>query len=153
MMKKLSFIPIPVAHVLRDGKRYLLDFKDIVAGDIVFLDSNVSGIIPADIVLFETGPDFIISSYLDTFDHNNRHFYEFRENKTYEIPPTATNKSAKYTPPPAEGTTPLETPQEPMPDFILDSPNFVPMGSRLYNGQGKGICIKIGNNSTKGLLR
>ena len=53
-----------------------------------------------------------------------------------------------------EGTPTGEppTPQE-MPDFILDSPNFVPMGARLYNGSGKGVCIKIGNKSIKAQLR
>ena len=56
MMKRLSFIPIPVAHVLRDGKRYLLDFKDIIVGDIIYLYAKVSGIIPADMILFETSP-------------------------------------------------------------------------------------------------
>ena len=92
-MKRLSFIPIPVAHVLRDGKRYLLDFKDIIVGDVVYLDSRISGIIPADIILFETSPDFIISSYIDTFDQGNRHLYDFRTNG-YVLPDTATNKSA-----------------------------------------------------------
>jgi hypothetical protein len=31
--------------------------------------------------------------------------------------------------------------------IILDAPNFVPMGARLLKGFGKGICIRIGNET------
>jgi len=34
---------------------------------------------------------------------------------------------------------------EKIPELILNAPNFVPMGARLYSGFGKGICIRIGN--------
>lgn len=54
----MSYVPIPVAHVLRDGKKYLIDAKDIIVGDLVYLDSKVSGVIPADIILCETSEDF-----------------------------------------------------------------------------------------------
>ena len=54
----MSYVPIPVAHVLRDGKKYLIDAKDIIVGDLVYLDSKVSGVIPADIILCETSDDF-----------------------------------------------------------------------------------------------
>jgi len=37
--------------------------------------------------------------------------------------------------------------------FILNSNNFIAMGSRLLSGQGKGIVIKIGNQTIKGLLK
>lgn len=158
MMKRLTFVPIPVAHVLRDGKKYLLDFKDIVVGDVVFLDAKISGIIPADIILCETSPDFNISAYTDTFDKANRYLYDFRK-EGYQLPLTATRKSASYTP-----ATPTPPDQIPLarptyaeacefPEFILDSPNFVPMGGRLYCGSGKGICIRIGNKSLKATLR
>ena len=39
------------------------------------------------------------------------------------------------------------------PDFILEAANFVPMGVRLVSGFGKGICVRIGNESIKALLR
>ena len=31
MNDRLSYVPIPVAHVLRDGKKYLIDAKDIIS--------------------------------------------------------------------------------------------------------------------------
>ena len=93
MTHRLSFIPVPVAHVLRDGKRYLVDAKDIIVSDVVFLDSKISGVIPADIILYETSEDFIISSYLDTFDVKGKHLYELRA-PDYVIPETATKKMA-----------------------------------------------------------
>ena len=65
MNERLSYVPIPVAHVLRDGKKYLVDAKEIIVSDIVFLDAKVSGVIPADIVLFETSDDFEICPYTD----------------------------------------------------------------------------------------
>jgi len=71
---RLSYIPIPVAHVLRDGKKYLVDAKDIICGDLVYLDSKVSGVIPADIVLCDSSDDFEITSYVHTFDQKNYHF-------------------------------------------------------------------------------
>ena len=71
---RLSYIPVPVAHVLRDGKKYLIDAKEIIIGDLVYIDSKVSGVIPADIVLCETSEDLVINSYLNTFDHKNSHF-------------------------------------------------------------------------------
>ena len=40
-----------------------------------------------------------------------------------------------------------------MTDFVLDAPNFVPMGARLISGYGKGICVKIGNQTIKALLK
>ena len=124
-----------MAHVLRDGKKFLIDSKDIVVSDLVYLDSKVSGVIPADIILYETSSDFIISTYLDSFDHQNRHFTQLRLGT---ILPSATNKS-------------LNEFSEP-PEFILDAPNFVPMGARLISGSGKGICIRIGNETIKALL-
>ena len=39
------------------------------------------------------------------------------------------------------------------PGFILDSPYFVPMGVRFFRGQGKGIVVRIGNNTVKALLK
>lgn len=56
--QRLSYIPIPVAHVLRDGQKFLIDAKDIIVSDLVYLDAKVSGVIPADLVLFETSEDF-----------------------------------------------------------------------------------------------
>ena len=41
----------------------------------------------------------------------------------------------------------------PQPAFILDSPFFVPMGVRFFKGQGKGIVVRIGNNTVKALLK
>jgi hypothetical protein len=85
-----------VAHVLRDCKRFLVDSKDIIVGDVVILDSKVSGIIPADIILVETSEneEFIISSYSDSFDPKNSHLYSFR-NGVVELPTTASKKQAK----------------------------------------------------------
>ena len=54
MNNRLSFIPIPVTHVLRDGKKFFIDAKDLIVSDIVYLDSRVSSVIPADVILFET---------------------------------------------------------------------------------------------------
>ena len=71
MNNRLSFIPIPVAHVLRDAKKFLIDATDIIVSDLVYLDAKVSGIIPADIILYEASEDFVIGSYLDTFDQKN----------------------------------------------------------------------------------
>ena len=82
-----------MAHVLRDGKKYLVDSKDIIVGDLVYIDSKVSGIIPADIVLCETSGELVISSYLSTFDSKNQHFYDFRA-EGYQLPETATKKCA-----------------------------------------------------------
>lgn len=81
MNSRLSYIPVPVAHVLRDGKRFLVDAKDIIVSDVVFLDSKVSGIIPADILLtaVSENEEFLISSYVDTFDLGNKHLAEFRQ--------------------------------------------------------------------------
>ena len=70
---RLSYIPIPVTHVLREGKKYLVDSKELIVGDIVHLDSKISGIIPADIVLFQTSNEFEISPYTETFDSGNKH--------------------------------------------------------------------------------
>ena len=76
MNHRLSYLPIPVAHVLRDKKKYLVDAKDIIVADLVYLDSNISGVIPADIVLCDTSEEFEISSYITTFDQKNSHFKE-----------------------------------------------------------------------------
>ena len=124
-----------MAHVLRDGKKYLIDSKDIIVSDLVYLDARVSGIIPADIILFEASADFEIESYKESFDVKNKH--NLRQEK--DIPQGATHKSV-----PEEGAE--------MPDMILDAPNFVPMGAKLVSGNGKGICIRIGNNTIKALL-
>ena len=80
MNSRLSYIPVPVAHVLRDGKRFLVDAKDIIVSDVVFLDSKVSGIIPADILLtaVSENEEFLISNYIDAFDPGNKHLGEFR---------------------------------------------------------------------------
>ena len=125
MNNRLSYIPVPVAHVLRDGKRFLVDAKDIIVSDIVYLDAKVSGIIPADIILVAVSEDeeFVISYYIDTFDPKNKHLAEFRQGT---VPETAYKKTVKT----------FEEPEqiEEMPDFILDSPNFVPMGARLFSG-------------------
>lgn len=146
MNSRLSYIPVPVAHVLRDGKRYLVDAKDIIVSDVVFLDSKVSGIIPADILLttVSENEDFLISSYVESFDPGNKHLAEFR---CGQIPESAYKKSI----PPFVPGEPENL--EDFPQFILDSPNFVPMGSRLFSGQGQGICIRIGNDTVKALLR
>lgn len=103
---RLSYIPVPVAHVLRDCKRFLVDAKDIIVGDVVILDSKVSGIIPADIILFETSEveEFVISNYSDSFDPQNKHLYSFR-NKTAEVLETASKKVAKA---PVEDAPPEE---------------------------------------------
>lgn len=73
-----------------------MDAKDIIVGDVVILDSKVSGIIPADIILVETSEteEFVISNYADSFDPKNSHLYPFR-NGTVELPPTASKKLAK----------------------------------------------------------
>jgi hypothetical protein len=75
---RLSYIPVPVAHVLRDGKRFLVDSKDIIVSDVVFLDAKVSGIVPADIILTQVveGEEFLISNYTDAFDPTNKHLME-----------------------------------------------------------------------------
>lgn len=145
MTNRLSFIPVPVTHVLRDAKKYLVDSKDIIVGDVIYLDAKVSGIIPADMILFETSPHFLVSSYLDTFDSKSKHLYEFRT-PNHAMPESASRKFVAY-------TLPEDEFKEPHPNFILDSPNFVPMGARLFTGHGKGICVKIGNNTIKALLR
>jgi hypothetical protein len=87
---RLSYIPVPVCHVLRDTKRFLVDAKEIIIGDVVLLDSKVSGLIPADIILVETNEneEFIISNYVDSFDPKNSHLYSYR-NGSAEIPPSA----------------------------------------------------------------
>ena len=146
MSIRLSYIPIPVAHVLRDGKRFLVDAKDIIVSDVVYLDSKVSGIIPADILMtaLSDNEEFLISNYVDTFDPSNKHLGEFRQGT---VPESAYKKSVK----PFVAGEPENL--EELPDFILDSPNFVPMGSRLFSGQGQGICIRIGNETIKALLR
>ena len=74
-VQRLS-IPINSTHVLRDGVKSLVDAKEIVVNDIVYIDSKVSSIVPADIILVETdeGEPMVISSYLDDFDHGNNHF-------------------------------------------------------------------------------
>ena len=146
MNSRLSYIPVPVAHVLRDGKRFLVDAKDIIVSDIVFLDAKVSGIIPADLILVAVSDseDFLISNYTDTFDPGNKHLAEYRQGT---VPETAYKKSAKLW---VEGEP--ENLDE-MPEFILDSPNFVPMGARLFSGQGQGICVRIGNETIKALMR
>ena len=54
MNNRLSFIPVPVTHVLRDGKKFFIDAKDLIVSDIVYLDSRISSVIPADVILFET---------------------------------------------------------------------------------------------------
>jgi len=81
---------VPVCHVLRDTKRFLVDAKEIIIGDVVLLDSKVSGLIPADIILVETNEneEFIISNYVDSFDPKNSHLYSYR-NGSAEIPPSA----------------------------------------------------------------
>ena len=54
MNNRLSFIPVPVTHVLRDGKKFFIDAKDLIVSDVVYLDSRISSVIPADVILFET---------------------------------------------------------------------------------------------------
>jgi len=54
MTGRLSHNPKPMAHVLRDGEKQLVDAKEIIAADLVYLDAKVSGVIPADIILIET---------------------------------------------------------------------------------------------------
>lgn len=69
----MSVVPIPVAHVLRDGKKFLIDAKDIIVSDLVYLDAKVSGMIPADLILYEVSDDFEIGSYLEVFDPKKKH--------------------------------------------------------------------------------
>ena len=88
---RLSFVPVPVTHVLRDGKKYFIDAKDLIVSDVVYLDSRVSSVIPADIILFEASPDFLIASYLDTFDSGNKHFYQMRKDGC-KVPESALKK-------------------------------------------------------------
>ena len=135
---RLSYIPVPVAHVLRDGKKYLVDAKEIIEGDIVQIDSKVSGVVPADIVLYEASDELEIGAYLDTYDLAGKHF---DRNDPFPIPDSATKK--QVTTDDGESIT----------DFILDSPNFVPMGARIIDGHGKGICIRTANRTVKALLR
>ena len=66
---RMSYNPVPVVHVIRDGRKYLVDSKDLIVSDVVFLDARTSGIIPADIILFETSP------------HENEPFRNFRSNR------------------------------------------------------------------------
>lgn len=139
--QRLSFVPIPLAHVLRDGKKYLIDAKDIIVSDLVHLDSKVSGIVPADLILYETSEDFKIGSYLESFDASNKHLAYLRKSGS-TLPPTATVKVGS-----------MEAPASEQDLCILDAPNFVPMGTRLLSGSGKGICIRIGNDTIQALLR
>lgn len=92
---RLSFVPVPVTHALRDGKKFFIDAKDLIVSDIVYLDSKVSSVIPADIILYEASPDFLIANYLDTFDSGNKHFYLMRKNG-YKVPETAMKKQGLY---------------------------------------------------------
>ena len=82
---------MPVTHVLRDGRKYFIDAKDLIVSDIVCLDSKVSSVIPADVILFEASPDFLIASYLDTFDSGNKHFSQMRRDR-YKVPESALRK-------------------------------------------------------------
>ena len=54
MNNRLSFIPVPVTHVLRDGKKFFIDAKELIVSDVVCLDSRISSVIPADVILVET---------------------------------------------------------------------------------------------------
>ena len=93
MNQRLSFVPFPVTHVLRDGKKYFVDGKDLIVSDIVYLDSKISSIIPADILLIETSEEFLIASYLDTFDSKNKYFSQLRDPKVkFKPPPHALKK-------------------------------------------------------------
>lgn len=74
------------------------------------------------------------------------------QNQALGVPETAVKKKVVYSGA-AETLDEIEPPVDGATDFILDSTNFVPMGSRLMSGQGRGICIRIGNNTVKGLLR
>lgn len=86
---------MPVTHALRDGRKYFIDAKDLIVSDIVFLDSKVSSVIPADIILFETSSNFLIASYLDTFDSGNKHFYQMRRDR-YKVPESALRKQGLW---------------------------------------------------------
>lgn len=144
---------MPVTHVLRDGKKYFIDAKDLIVSDVVCLDSRVSSVIPADILLVETSDDFLIASYLDTFDSGNKHFYQMRKDG-YRVPESAVRKEGMISTEAAEGDEEEGLKWKEMPQcFILDSPFFVPMGVRFFQGQGKGIVVRIGNNTVKALLR
>lgn len=88
---RLSFVPVPVTHVLRDGKKFFIDAKDLIVSDVVCLDSRVSSVIPADVILIEASEDFLIASYLDTFDSGNKHFYQMRKDG-YRVPESAIRK-------------------------------------------------------------
>ena len=53
------------------------------------IDSKVSGIAPADIVLYEASENLQIGSYLDTFDHTGKHF---QRDDNFSVPDSATKK-------------------------------------------------------------
>ena len=84
--ERLSYMPIPVAHVLRDGKKYLIEAKEMIVSDIVYLDAKVSGIIPADIVLFETSDDFEICPYIDCLDTKTQKNLKLMREYKYKMP-------------------------------------------------------------------
>ena len=143
-MSRLSHVPTLKVDVLRDGQKTLVEAKEIVVADVVFLDSKVGGIIPADILLIETDgtEDFVISSYLEAFDSSNKHLKHLRT-EGVSIPESATKKVANFIP----NNTPSPEEIDSYPELILDSPVFVPKGAKLYSGSGYGICIRIGNNT------
>jgi len=144
----MSHLPISKVEVLRDGQKVLVEAKEIVVADVVYLDSKMGGLIPADIILVETdgSEEFKINSYLEAFDSSNKHFKHIREAEV--IPETATKKAATYQP----NYTPSPEDLEAIPGLILDSPSFVPMGAKLYSGSGYGICVRIGNDTIQGLV-
>jgi hypothetical protein len=63
-------LPTPRVAQYQRRIRMPLERLIIIVGDVVILDSKVSGIIPADIILFETSEseEFVISNYSESFD-------------------------------------------------------------------------------------
>ena len=98
-------------------------------------------------ILFESSGNLTVTSYLEIMDKEHQEMFEFRS-LGEELPPGACTKRGGF----GLLDKSSKIKKDSFKSLILNSPNFLPMGVRIIKGEGKGICIKLGNQNTYGLF-
>ena len=130
----------PYANVVRHGLNHLMQANQIVIGDIVRVSKDISSVTPCDMIILETSGQFTVSSYLEIMDKPHLDMFEYRT-LGEELPPGACIKRGGFG---LLGKS-AKIKKNEFKNLILNSPNFVPMGVQILQGEAKGICIKLGN--------
>ena len=135
----------PSCKVVRHGKNHIVYAPDIVLGDVVHISADFTKMVPCDMIIFESSGNLTVTSYLEIMDQEHQEMFEFRT-LGEELPPGACLKRGGFAP--YESSRRIQ--RDCFKNLILNSPNFLPMGVRILQGEAKGLCVKIGNQTVQG---